>query len=159
MALGHVWQPKAAAEFWQTAGHVGVNVFRHKILSVGFIEPLKKRSDFLHLRTGLKIKSYGFLLAAGKPQINHITKANISRLGFTVTKKCGGAVVRNRIKRRLREASRIGLKSYLLAGHDYNIIGHKSSLHICFQDLIDYLQLAVKKYNNQINKIEFVGKI
>lgn len=128
-------------------------------MSANLIEPLKKRADFLHLRSGLKIKSYGFLLTASTPKISSISKTNVSRLGITVTKKCGGAVVRNRIKRRFREASRVGLKNYLLAGHDYNIIGHKSSLHICFQDLIAYLQLAVKKYNNQINKIEFGDKI
>lgn len=117
------------------------------------VEPLKKRCDFLHLRSGLKIRSSGFLFTANLRKDNSIISVEIARLGFTVTKKCGNAVVRNRIKRRLREASRLGLYPYLLPKHDYNVIGYSSSLDICFQDLIEYLQLAAKKYNNQINNM------
>lgn len=127
------------------------NVYRHNILLAGLVKPLKKRSDFLYIKSGLKVKSRGFLLTAKQRKIDSNISPNLARLGFTVTKKCGNAVVRNRIKRRLREASRLGLCFYLLAKHDYNIIGYTSSLDICFQNLIEYLQLAAIQYNNQIN--------
>lgn len=43
----------------------------------------------------------------------------VVRIGFTATKKIGGAVVRNRAKRRLREAARALLPSFGRPGCDY----------------------------------------
>ena len=45
------------------------------------------------------------------------------RLGITVTKKIGGAVVRNRMKRRFRALARDLLLELGLAGADYVLIG------------------------------------
>lgn len=45
------------------------------------------------------------------------------RLGITVTKKIGNAVVRNRMKRRLRALARDVLPALGHAGHDYILIG------------------------------------
>ena len=44
------------------------------------------------------------------------------RAGFTATRKIGGAVVRNRAKRRLREAARITLPLHGREGFDYVFI-------------------------------------
>jgi ribonuclease P protein component len=45
------------------------------------------------------------------------------RVGFTVTKKIGGAVVRNRMKRRFRELAREIVRAKGLAGSDHVMIG------------------------------------
>ena len=45
------------------------------------------------------------------------------RVGFTVTKKIGGAVVRNRMKRRFRELAREIVASQGFAGADHVMIG------------------------------------
>jgi ribonuclease P protein component len=45
------------------------------------------------------------------------------RIGFTVTRKLGGAVERNRIRRRLKEAVRLALADRVRPGRDYVFIG------------------------------------
>ncbi|QIS94613.1 ribonuclease P protein component [Nitratireductor mangrovi] len=47
------------------------------------------------------------------------------RLGLTVTKKTGNSVVRNRIRRRLREAVRVHAADDMEAGKDYVIVGRR----------------------------------
>jgi len=57
------------------------------------------------------------------------------RFGLTVTKKLGGAVVRNRIRRRLKEALR-GLEPDLaLPGHDYVLIARGAASTWAFERL------------------------
>ena len=67
---------------------------------------IKSRSDFLAARRSPSFSSPSFLL------VRHSRSDDGEmRFGFTVTKKMGGAVVRNRIKRRLREGVHEALKS------------------------------------------------
>lgn len=57
------------------------------------------------------------------------------RVGFTVTKKIGNAVVRNRMKRRLRALAREILPTDGLAGADHVLIGRNGGLERDFADL------------------------
>lgn len=50
------------------------------------------------------------------------------RVGFTVTKKIGGAVVRNRMKRRLRALARELLPEHGVAGADHVLIGRMGGI-------------------------------
>lgn len=54
------------------------------------------------------------------------------RVGYTVTKKVGNAVVRNRVRRRLREAVRTDAAAAMAPGHDYVIVGREDVLHADF---------------------------
>ena len=64
---------------------------------------LKRRAEFLRTaRSGRKASMPGVVLQAvvqGQP--------GPARIGFTVTKKVGNAVIRNRTRRRLKEAARL----------------------------------------------------
>ncbi len=71
--------------------------------------------------------------------------ANSIRVGFTVTKKVGDAVRRNRAKRRLREVARAVLPLYGVAGTDYVLIGRDGTLTRNFADLIADLKTALRK--------------
>jgi len=67
------------------------------------------------------------------------------RLGLTVSKKVGNAVVRNRMKRRLRELSRAVLPQAGIAGADHVLIGRYSGIERDFALLADELRRALGK--------------
>lgn len=67
------------------------------------------------------------------------------RIGYTVTKKIGGAVVRNRMKRRFRELAREFLPQSGIAGADHVLIGREGGVERDFQILRAELQKALAK--------------
>ena len=67
------------------------------------------------------------------------------RVGFTVTKKIGNAVVRNRMKRRFRALARDLLPSQGIAGADHVLIGRDSGIERDFAKLRDELSKALGK--------------
>lgn len=77
-----------------------------------------------------------------------IHKIDTIRVGFTVTKKVGDAVRRNRAKRRLREVARAVLPLYGVGGTDYVLIGRDATLTRPFADLIEDLKTALRKVHS-----------
>jgi len=75
----------------------------------------------------------------------HATASADVRFGLTVTKKLGNAVVRNRIRRRLREAFRQAGPGCATAGHDYVLIARTNALLCEFSTLIGDLQFALPR--------------
>ena len=67
------------------------------------------------------------------------------RVGFTVTKQQGNAVIRNRIKRRLRELARLHLKDAARPGFDYVLIGRAVAGSRDFDRLAEDLNAALKR--------------
>ena len=65
------------------------------------------------------------------------------RAGFTATRKIGGAVVRNRAKRRLREAARLTLPLHGRAGHDYVFIARGGTTARPWARLLDDVKSAL----------------
>ncbi len=68
------------------------------------------------------------------------------RVGFTVTKKIGNSVVRNRTKRRLREAARLLLRDHPAAGADLVLIGRDKTRRRDFLALMDDLRQALARH-------------
>ena len=67
------------------------------------------------------------------------------RVGFTVTKKIGNAVVRNRMKRRLRSLARELLPTGGVAGADHVLIGRAGGIERPFADLRAELAKALRR--------------
>ncbi len=93
---------------------------------------LKRRAEFLRVAAkGRKAPVPGLVLQALARE-----DAGPVRVGFTVTRKVGNAVVRNRARRRLREAARQVLAEQPLAGVDLVLIGRDGTLRRPFADLL-----------------------
>lgn len=69
----------------------------------------------------------------------------VVRLGFTATRKVGGAVVRNRAKRRLREAARRLVPDHGLAGCDYVFIARMGTADRPWDRLLDDVKSALTR--------------
>jgi ribonuclease P protein component len=93
-------------------------------------ERLKKRKQFLAVRRGEQRRGRLFLLEALDRQDDLPP-----RYGLTVTKKVGNAAVRNRIRRRLREAVRVMAADEMKPGCDYVIVGRQQVLGVAFEEL------------------------
>ena len=91
---------------------------------------LKKRSEFLAVRAGEKRRGRLFLL-----EVLDRKDADPPRLGITVTRKVGNAVVRNRIRRRIREAVRQYAGNDMATGNDYVVVGRNEVLDAPFETL------------------------
>ena len=71
-------------------------------------------------------------------------KLPANRVGITVSKKLGGAVVRNRVRRRLREVYRLNEAAFA-PGWDIVVVARSRCVSASFQKLTDaYLSLAEK---------------
>ena len=67
------------------------------------------------------------------------------RVGFTVTKKIGGAVVRNRMKRRFRALARETLPEHGIPGADHVLIGRAGGIERDYASLAAELKRALQK--------------
>jgi ribonuclease P protein component len=105
------------------------------------VSRLKTRADFLRLARGRKWAAPGLVLQMAQTP----AEGTEARAGFTVTKKIGNAVVRNRAKRRLREVARAVLPLYAAAGCDYVLIAREATPVRPFASLIEDLKLALRK--------------
>jgi ribonuclease P protein component len=102
---------------------------------------LKRRAEFLKVAAkGRKAAVPGLVLQA-LPRDDEAP----ARLGFTVTRKVGNAVVRNRTRRRLREAARLLLREQPVAGVDLVLIGREGTRSRPFRQLLADLSRALDK--------------
>ena len=98
---------------------------------------LRKRHEFLKLsRTGRKIHSAHFVIVRGKSDCGE------TRMGITVSGKVGNSVVRNRIKRLLREFFRRHRRQ-LGAGLDFLVIARKSASEISSRSIAEELRQSL----------------
>ncbi len=102
---------------------------------------LKRRADFLRAAgSGRKAVQPGLVL-----QVRARDDGGPARVGFTVTRKVGNAVVRNRTRRRLKEAARLVLRQQSVAGVDLVLIGREGTRTRPFAALLDDLRRALAR--------------
>ena len=103
---------------------------------------IKSKKEFDNIiKQGENIKNKYFILYYVQK------KENQSRFGIAVGKKLGNAVVRNKIKRQLREIIKLS-KNKFPKGKDYIIIIRKESLNLNFLEMKENLILLTEKVKN-----------
>lgn len=107
---------------------------------------LTQRADFLRAARGTKAAMPGLVLQSCQGS------SDGARVGFTVTRKVGNAVARNRAKRRLRAIADALLAGNGQAGFDYVLIGRAATLTRDFAALGEDLQTALQRvHRNRLN--------
>jgi ribonuclease P protein component len=97
---------------------------------------LCRRQEFMRAsKAGARLSARLFTIQmVGTPE--GATPVNSARFGFTVTKKVAGAVGRNRIRRRLKEALRASDGLGARTGQDYVFVARREALTAPFADII-----------------------
>ncbi len=96
---------------------------------------LKKRADFLRAQRGIRRSAAGLTLEVC-PTPENAAQTGRFRVGFTASRKVGGAVERNRAKRRLRAAAQAILPEAAYDRIDYVLIARPQTLERPFPDLL-----------------------
>ncbi len=121
---------------------------------------LKKRAEFLRIRGGARCATPSFVLETkpraaldpsapgGRGPLSAAKPDAEPRFGFTVTKQMGGAVDRNRIKRRLRAAVSLLDDGKARSHHDYVLIARAGALSRPFTDLQKDLERALQRVHH-----------
>ncbi|MFS4581138.1 ribonuclease P protein component [Phaeobacter sp. C3_T13_0] len=108
-------------------------------------EVITKRRDFLAAARARRQGTKG-MMVQGRKRREDEPGGDVTRLGFTCSKKVGNAVARNRAKRRLREIARLILPSHGRPGWDYVLIGRADeTARRPFEELKRDLIYALKK--------------
>ena len=117
---------------------------------------LKRRSEFLAVRGGSRWGTPAFLMegrarrcdagAASEAAHGAATRAESgARFGFTVTRKLGNAVERNRMRRRLREAIRSADAGLARPGWDYVVVARPAAMTLPFEELVGHVREALQR--------------
>jgi ribonuclease P protein component len=101
---------------------------------------LHRRSEYLRTqRAGARVQTSHFVIYAASASSPTV------RLGVTVARRIGGAVIRNRIKRRVRECFRLTLRGILPAGTDLVVIARGGAGDLTSAAIREELVVAVRK--------------
>lgn len=147
----------AATTLAQTAGWTAMRPGTSELA----IDRLRRRPEFLAAaRRGRKVAMRSLVLQARKrddvrsDNADNDSTVTVScaqesgtgpRIGFTVTRKVGNAVERNRVRRRLREAVRLKAGPLVKAGYDYVVIGRRAALATPFAKIASDLETAIRR--------------
>jgi len=113
---------------------------------------LKRRRDFLRVAAARRKWVAPGLILQMRPQDGGAEGAGTGRsadgppmrVGFTVSRKVGGAVARNRARRRLRAAADAILPAHAAPGHDSVVIGRAATLRREFEALEGDMKAALR---------------
>jgi ribonuclease P protein component len=117
------------------------------------IDTLKRRAQFQRVRGGARWAGPLFIIEGRQrrtaPDDEAAAQISGPRFGFTITRKVGGAVVRNRVRRRLREALRTLGAAHVRPDYDYVVVASRAAHDYPFAGLQDALRDAFERLHRQ----------
>ena len=117
------------------------------------LDRIKRRDDFLRAQKGRRQYAPGLTLeTCHSPEASGAQ--NGCRVGFTASRKVGGAVERNRAKRRLRALAAAVLPLLGRRGHDYVLVAKTATISRSFSALTEDLSRAVIAAHAALDKEE-----
>lgn len=105
---------------------------------------LTKRAEFQRVSRGRRVSAETFSLQSRRREALERETAGSPRVGLTVTKSVGGAVERNRVRRRLKEALRAAAPLEAESDHDYVLMARREALGRRFAALVDDVRHAFR---------------
>lgn len=118
---------------------------------MGMLPSITSRRDFVAANQhGKKFVTPRFILLANQRSHDHPV-APAPRIGITVTKKIGNAVVRNRIKRQLREAIRATFTPHSQERYDYVIIARHGLIKAPYATITRDMEFAFSRIHAMKN--------
>ncbi|MCK6449939.1 MAG: ribonuclease P protein component [Alphaproteobacteria bacterium] len=107
---------------------------------------LTRRPEFLRVaERGRRAASPGMVVQAWR-RVDEADGAHAAiRLGLTASRKVGGAVERNRARRRLRALARQVLARHGAAGHDYVLVARRETATRPWPQLVEDLEMALRR--------------
>lgn len=110
--------------------------------TISILATLKSRAEFLAVRGGRRSSTPAFLIEMRERRATE-KGATGPRFGFTITKKIGNAVTRNRIRRRLKAAFAAAAGAYARPSCDYVIVARQAALDRPFALLLEDVERAL----------------
>jgi ribonuclease P protein component len=105
---------------------------------------LTRRAEYQRVSRGRRLSVATFTLQSRRREETGEEAVPGARVGMTVTKAVGGAVVRNRVRRRLKEALRAAAPLEAEGDHDYVLMARRDALGRRFAALVDDIRAAFR---------------
>jgi ribonuclease P protein component len=105
---------------------------------------LTRRAEYQRVSRGRRLSVAAFTLQSRRREETEKEAVTGARLGLTVTKAVGCAVVRNRVRRRLKEALRAATPLEAEGDHDYVLMVRRETLGRRFTALVEDVRTAFR---------------
>ena len=117
---------------------------------------LKKRAEFLAVRGGYRFASPACVIEAkrrrGQSPGSRTIALDSARFGYTVTKKLGNAVVRNKIRRRLKAAVADVAPALAVEQFDYVVVARRAAFDMPFAELTAHVSSSLRRIRERADK-------
>ena len=108
---------------------------------------LKKRKDFLRLNKSGRKAGTRHLLLQVAPRPTDVSIQSGPRVGLTASRRVGGAVQRNRARRRLSSLANQVINSHAMHDQDYVLIARRTILDAPFSQLTSEIEKVLDRLN------------
>ena len=111
------------------------------------MDRLRQRADFLAAAVALRVATPAFVVQGRRRD-----DFGPARIGFTVSRKVGTAVERNRVRRRLRELVRLNGAPLMRPHCDYVLVGRRVALSRQYDTMCQDFATALARLDTQMLK-------